>query len=227
MASRNRAGVVGGIGLLVNGAWTYANRTISVTNLPKDASDAWKVIVSVPAFLPIGLTVVFACILIWAVFWPSEPEIESSSNDARVAGGAHGIVNAGNGAVHIGAVYQHGTATDVLEERNRLDRHARLRELAESHSLGAQGDRERKRALIANGRDLVHRYCESEQVENFEVYIRRDRGYLDLQPYLGEDYQRSVIRHPRAVVLTDDGSSYGAAMFLRELARLEKEWGLL
>jgi hypothetical protein len=84
---------------------------------------------------------------------------------------------------------------------------------------------ERQLRLIADGRDLVHRYREFADQEDFNSYVRRHREYLDIQPHLGDDYQAGVIRRQRTVTPTFDGSDYEAAMFLRELARLEREWG--
>ena len=46
-------------------------QTINVATLPEDASDVWKMLVSAPQILPIGLTVISLAVLIWAIWWPS------------------------------------------------------------------------------------------------------------------------------------------------------------
>ena len=87
-------------------------------------------------------------------------------------------------------------------------------------------DRERKRALIAVGRDLAHRFRTEQPTEAFETFIRKQRRFFDIQPHLGLGYQQWVSRNANVAHLTDDGSDVPSAMFLRELARLENEWGL-
>ncbi|HEX8380772.1 MAG TPA: hypothetical protein VF619_09530 [Allosphingosinicella sp.] len=85
---------------------------------------------------------------------------------------------------------------------------------------------EKRRELIAKGRDVVHRWRQSDEREPFEVFASKDRAYLDVQPYLGDEYQAERARRGRTVVFKDDVQDYYAGLLLRELARLEKEWGL-
>ncbi len=86
--------------------------------------------------------------------------------------------------------------------------------------------KEQRRALIASGRDLAHRFREEKPREHWETWVRQQRAYMDIQPHLGDEYQASVVRNARTIHFTNDGSSYPEAMFLRELARLEGEWDL-
>ncbi|MBJ7445355.1 MAG: hypothetical protein JHD32_13830 [Sphingobium sp.] len=82
--ARERAKASSLIGSIFTGAWTYANLAISIANLPADASAALKTLVSVPAFIPIGLTIICLSVLAWAIFWPSETvETEQSSVGQR------------------------------------------------------------------------------------------------------------------------------------------------
>ncbi|HEX4738315.1 MAG TPA: hypothetical protein VH331_12215 [Allosphingosinicella sp.] len=87
---------------------------------------------------------------------------------------------------------------------------------------------ETRRTLIAKGRNLVHRFRTSVSAD-FERFASHDRDYLDLQPHLGDDYQAWRARNAGTIFQElggDGGDDYRAAMLLRELARLEKEWGL-
>jgi hypothetical protein len=85
----------------------------------------------------------------------------------------------------------------------------------------SQAQKEGRHALIDKGRDIVTRFREERPSEPFETWARRQREYLDIQPQLGDEYQKWVIRNAER-----GGSSIADGEFLRELARLEKEWGL-
>ncbi|HET9639732.1 MAG TPA: hypothetical protein VFP12_11035 [Allosphingosinicella sp.] len=99
--------------------------------------------------------------------------------------------------------------------------------LKEKRRKAGRAFQDKRRDLIASGRDLAHRFREDKPIEHWENWVRKQRAYMDIQPHLGDEYQAWVIRNARTVHLTNDGSSYPEAMFLRELARLEKEWGLV
>lgn len=81
------------------------------------------------------------------------------------------------------------------------------------------------RSLIASGRDLVQRYRDDGMPEPFGAFVLKHRPYLDIQPHLGDEFVREALRRndrPDTAAARD----YDSAMFLRELARLEKEWSL-
>lgn len=99
--------------------------------------------------------------------------------------------------------------------------------LKEKCRKAGQAFQDKHRDIIASGRDLAHRFREEKPLEHWENWVRKQRVYMDIQPHLGDEYQAWVIRNALTVHLTNDGSSYPEAMFLRELARLEKEWGLV
>lgn len=110
--------------------------------------------------------------------------------------------------------------------QNRREK-ANKRRAAYDEALKYVEEADRRRALIALGRDLAHRFRAKKPREHWENWVRRQRAYMDIQPHLGDEYQGWIIRNARTVHLTNDGSSLPEAMFLRELARLEKEWGLI
>ena len=79
-------------------------------------------------------------------------------------------------------------------------------------------------ALIASGRDIVQRYRDEGMPETFGKYVVKHRAYLDIQPHLGAEYMRakaSRAERPDNPTQRD----WESGEFLRELARLEKEWG--
>jgi hypothetical protein len=79
--------------------------------------------------------------------------------------------------------------------------------------------------LIANGRDLAHRYRSEGMPEPFGSFVAKQRTYLDIKPHLGAEYVTGA--HKRAELSdTTERRDYSAGMFERELARLEKEWKL-
>jgi hypothetical protein len=90
----------------------------------------------------------------------------------------------------------------------------------------APDDAERRRALIAKGRDVVHRWRTSDRSLAFEIFASQDRDYLDVQPYLGDEYQAERSTRQRTAYLVDDVEDYFAGQLARELHRLAKEWGL-
>jgi hypothetical protein len=83
-----------------------------------------------------------------------------------------------------------------------------------------EAKKDRRRALIAGGRDVVARFRAEQPSDPFETWARRQREYLDIQPHLGAEYDRWVVRN------ADRDSSLADGEFLRELVRLEKEWDL-
>ena len=60
-----------GIGAVLAAIWLVITTAISVANLPADASDAWKAIVTASEYIPLGLAALFVGVLIWS-FWPSK-----------------------------------------------------------------------------------------------------------------------------------------------------------
>ena len=91
-----------------------------------------------------------------------------------------------------------------------------------------QEEAERRRELIAKGRNVVHRFRQAGVDQDFEIVASQDRDYLDIQPHLGDEYQRWRTRTASTIFQTlGGGGDHRAAIFLRELARLEKEWGLV
>jgi hypothetical protein len=80
----------------------------------------------------------------------------------------------------------------------------------------------RRHALIAKGRDIVARFRAERPSETFETFARRQRGFFDIQSHLGPEYQQWVTRNAER-----DVSAIADGEFLRELVRLEEEWGLI
>jgi hypothetical protein len=149
------------------------------------------------------------------------------------------LSRAANGGDPVGALQEavrvERARRDALKDAKRVDAEAVARKLRrdtgveedpEAISEAIERERERltaehRRDLIAKGRDLVHRFRTESPDDIFETFARRQRDFFDIQPHLGDEYQRWVIRNAeRDVSLIADGE------FLRELARLEKEWGL-
>lgn len=64
-----RVRITSAIGAAFTTTWAVVTTIIDVANLPSDASDAWKAMVSAPEFLPFGLAILFVSALIWS-FWP-------------------------------------------------------------------------------------------------------------------------------------------------------------
>jgi hypothetical protein len=86
----------------------------------------------------------------------------------------------------------------------------------------------RRRVMIEACRDIVQRYGDTDYPEPFDIFLRNDRAYLDIQPHLGDDYIKGVYNRAEREASLDETThrDWEAAMFLRELARLEKEWHL-
>jgi hypothetical protein len=86
----------------------------------------------------------------------------------------------------------------------------------------------RRSAMIEAGRDIVHRYRGEQMKETFEAFVTRERTYLDIKPHLGNDYWKGVFSRVELKGVQDETprSDYEAAMFEREIARLQKEWNL-
>lgn len=85
-----------------------------------------------------------------------------------------------------------------------------------------------RRGLIEKGRNVVHRFRLGGE-DDFETFASKDRDYLDVQPHLGAEYQ--AWRTNNAGTIFQElggrgGDDFRAAMLLRELARLEREWNL-
>lgn len=81
-----RVRITTGIGAAVASAWAVITTFIGVANLPADAGDAWKAVVSAPEYIPFGLAALFIGTLIWS-FWPFKggdaPVIASGSDEAE------------------------------------------------------------------------------------------------------------------------------------------------
>lgn len=92
----------------------------------------------------------------------------------------------------------------------------------EDRAAAEISDKNRHSTIIAKGRDIVTRFRSENPSEAFEIFARRQRDYLDIQPHLGDAYQAWVVRNADRNV-----SSIADGEFLRELARLEREWGLI
>lgn len=117
--------------------------------------------------------------------------------------------------------------------RDQADFRAAFNERAWDIGVEKEGDtkeekpantKERLRALIAQGRDVVHRWRTSDRSQPFEIFASKDRDYLDVQPYLGDEYQARRSRRGRTAVFgANDIEDYYAGQLLRELARLERE----
>ena len=88
-------------------------------------------------------------------------------------------------------------------------------------------ENDRRRKLIKAARDLAHEFNVNHRGENFHAFIQKQRPYLDIEPYLSDEYREQIRRDSgRSVVVTGDGSSYGCKAFLTDVARLEREWGI-
>lgn len=107
--------------------------------------------------------------------------------------------------------------TNSQMEYERLRRRA----VAETREI----DKQIRRALIAKGRDVVHRFRTSGEA-GFEKFASQDRGYLDIQPHLGDEYQAERTRAADKIIYGPEHDELRAAALLRELVRLEKEWKL-
>jgi hypothetical protein len=86
--------------------------------------------------------------------------------------------------------------------------------------------RSRRRALIAKGRDVVIRWRRSDRSQPFEIFASQDRDYLDVQPHLGDEYQRERIRDADSIIYGPAHDENRVAALLQELTRLQKEWNL-
>jgi len=223
---------------VVNFGWSIISTVISVANLPADASDAWKAIVSVPELIPYGLTVACLCALAWAIFWPVQ--VQSSVEEAKadtdklfrdevarltalkraeaIVGNRHGIATVLGGNI--------ADALAEAEKDRKAEAEARRQRLI--HGAAAEAaETQRRRDLIAKGRDLAHDYAEREQEETFREFLESQRVYADIRPHLSVGY-RKKLEAVRVAYADADGSKYPSlvAWFLDDLARLEKKWGL-
>lgn len=86
--------------------------------------------------------------------------------------------------------------------------------------------RSRRRALIAKGRDVVIRWRTSDRSQPFEIFASQDRDYLDVQPHLGDEYQRERIRDADNIIYGPEHDELRVAALLQELTRLQREWNL-
>jgi hypothetical protein len=112
------------------------------------------------------------------------------------------------------AVYDEQLINSQMEHEEQRAR------LAAASKTKARGN------LIAKGRDVVHRWRTSDRSDPFEIFASKDRGFLDVQPHLGNEYQAERIRDSERIIYGAEHDDYRSAMLLRELARIEKEWGL-
>lgn len=111
------------------------------------------------------------------------------------------------------------------EQPRRNDRRAELREERRLKEL--ESDKHR-RAMISACRDIVHLFHETQMPEPFGIYLKKNRAFLDIQPFLGNEYWKGVLGRAELEGVQNEAPhrDYEAAMFLRELARLQKEWKL-
>lgn len=119
--------------------------------------------------------------------------------------------------------------------RSRIVRQAHHRELKASATqqaalqieLTTRKERDRRRVLIRDARDLAHQYNAHHRGSNFHAFIQKQRRYLDIEPYLSSNYREQIRQDSgRSIVVTGDGSSYGCRAFLDDVTRLEREWEL-
>ena len=85
-----------------------------------------------------------------------------------------------------------------------------------------------KRTLIAQAREFVVDSCAKRGVNtDFRKAAQRYAPYFVLRPYLTDDFRRKMDAQ-RTIIVPRDGATMPplATMFLDELDRLEKEWGL-
>lgn len=103
-------------------------------------------------------------------------------------------------------------------QRNVIKHQARRREANRTYK--------HRRDLIEKGRDVVHRWRTSDRSEPFEIFASKDRGYLDIQPHLGHEYQAGRSRAAERIIYGPEHDENRVAALLQELARLAKEWNL-
>jgi hypothetical protein len=85
---RNRkASFVAGSLLVLHVAWTVITTTIDAANLPSDANDAWKAIVTAHEFIPAGFAMLTLSLLVWSLLPPKGARPQPTQ---RTEGG-HGI----------------------------------------------------------------------------------------------------------------------------------------
>lgn len=329
-----RVRITSGIGAVVATAWWVITLAISVANLPSDASDAWKAVVSAPEYIPFGLAALFIGVLIWSL-WPwgkSAPAPSPATNGgdryfqeelakldaaerARAAVQMRKLTGFGYGVGDILEEQEKDRKAEAEARRQRLIREASEAPSAwaiEEHPLQAAvkakaqlmrdrlasrnchlggfdsprniswlaamwdseergqflddwhrstfmpqrkgaprdlpGDTipelqrnvmeynenrrkanqlyQRRRDLIAKGRDVVHHWRASDRSEPFEIFASKDRGYLDIQPHLGHDYQVERSRAADRIIYGPEHDENRVAALLQELARLAREWNV-
>jgi protein-tyrosine-phosphatase len=86
----------------INVVWLIVTTTVTAVNLPNDAGEAWRTIVSTPEYIPGALVAVSVGILIWS-FWPRQELVDEQLDDptvlpVRVAGGRAATDPAGGDA---------------------------------------------------------------------------------------------------------------------------------
>jgi len=60
-----------GLAAAVASVWAAITTVVSAANLPRDASEAWKAVVSAPEYIPYGLAAMLIGALMWSLWWPS------------------------------------------------------------------------------------------------------------------------------------------------------------
>lgn len=88
--------------------------------------------------------------------------------------------------------------------------------------------KERRRELILTWRKMLisAEYEAQKEETSVQKIIQLDPNYLSLEPLLGPEEKKAVYRENRIIVLGSE--LQGASLVLKEeIARLEKEWGLV
>ena len=79
---RKRARGASAFGAVLSTAWLIVTTAIDVANLPADSADAWKVVVSAPQYIPLGLVAACLMVLAWSIFWPERVDVPESESMA-------------------------------------------------------------------------------------------------------------------------------------------------
>jgi len=88
-----------------------------------------------------------------------------------------------------------------------------------------QSQIQHRRTVIKDCRDIVQQYRDAGLPERFGEFLQKQRANLDIQPHFGVEY---MMRRDRQADRPDTPTQrdWDSAEYLRELSRLEKEWGL-
>lgn len=103
------------------------------------------------------------------------------------------------------------------------------KKVTSNHNKNQKGDIEYKRSLVVKWRNMTNEVIkEKDKDENnikAAVYLERHKDYHSLKPHLSEETIRQLCRATKFTV----GSTISPPLrfILDDIARLEKEWGLL